>query len=692
MKKTILLACIILSMAACKNGQKEETRVIDKPNIEIKDGVLSPEVLWSMGRISDVSVSPDQKKITFGIKYFSIAENKGNTDIYSMNIDGSDLQRLTKTSANEFNAIWRPDGKKIGYISTKSGAPQIWEMNPDGSDKKQISNIEEGLEAFRYAPDQKHVYLIKSIKVNKSTSDIYPDLDKTSGIITSDLMYKHWDEWVKTVPHIFVADYDEKNISNETDILEGEPFEAPLRPFGGIEQVSWSPDSKKIAYTSRKLTGKAYALSTNSDIYIYDITTKETQNISKGIMGYDKAPVFSPDGKYIAWESMERDGYEADKDRLMVYDFASGEIKDYTKDFDQNANGLAWSEDGKYIYFISDHHAVDDIYRLDLASGEIITMTEGVHDYTSVIPAGEWLIGTKMSMKQPIEIYAVHATTKEEKQLSFVNKDILDQLKDITIQKRWIKTTDNKDMLTWVILPPDFDSTKTYPTILYCEGGPQSTVSQFWSFRWNFRIMASQGYIIVAPNRRGLPGFGQEWLEQISGDYGGQNMKDYLSAIDAVSKEKYVDANHLGCIGASYGGFSVYWLAGHHENRFKAFIAHCGIFNLEQMYLETEELWFTNWDLGGPYWDKSNKIAQRSYANSPHLFVEKWNTPIMVIHGEKDYRILASQGMSAFNAAVIRGIPAELLIFPDENHWVLQPQNGILWQRRFFNWLDKWLK
>jgi dipeptidyl aminopeptidase/acylaminoacyl peptidase len=497
---------------------------------------------------------------------------------------------------------------------------------------------------------------------------------------------------VQTVPHPFVAEYVDGKLMNPVDLLEGEPYESPMKPFGGVEQLDWSPDSKTIAYTSRKKTGKEYALSTNSDIYFYSLESKKTVNKTEGMMGYDQNPVFSPDGKYLAWESMERDGYEADKIRLFILNLETGEKTDYSAGFDQNSTNIVWSANSKALYFISCWHALTQVYQLDLDSKKISQITNGVHDYAFVAEAKDKLVGMKHSMSQPDEIYSIDPKTGAETELSFVNKSILDQLTLAKVEERWVKTTDNKDMLTWVIYPPHFDPSKKYPTILFCEGGPQSTVSQFWSYRWNFQQMAANGYIIVAPNRRGLPSFGTEWLEQISGDYGGQNMKDYLSAIDAVAKEPYVDKDKLGCVGASYGGFSVYWLAGHHEKRFKAFIAHDGMFNLEQQYLETEEMWFVNWDLGGPYWDKQNAVAQRSYANSPHLFVDKWDTPILVIHGEKDYRILASQGMAAFNAAVLRGVPAQMLIFPEENHWVLQAQNGILWQRVFKQWLDKWLK
>jgi dipeptidyl aminopeptidase/acylaminoacyl peptidase len=654
---------------------------------------LTPEVLWSFGRVGGVQVSPDGKKVLYSVSYYSIPENKGNSELFVMNTDGSDKQQITKTSVRESAAKWMKDGEHIAFIAPDDkGIAQLWIMKADGSDRNQISKREDGITDFAFSPDESKLLFVADVKYGEKTTDKYPDLPKTSGIIVKDLMYKHWDEWTQTIPHPFIADFTGTKIKEEKDILKGEPYESPMKPFGGIEQLAWSPDGKTIAYTCRKKTGKEYAISTNSDIYFYDIATGKTQNKTEGMMGYDQNPVFSPDGQWLAWQSMERDGYEADKNRLFIMNIATGEKKDLTAAFDQNAEALVWSTDSKSIYFVSVWHAVTQIYRADIADAKIVQITKGQHDYETVLPAGNKLIALKHSMSKPDEVYSVDPVTGAEQELSFENKQVLDQLEMGKVEERWVTTTDNKQMLVWVIYPPKFDPNKKYPTLLYCQGGPQSAVSQFWSYRWNFQVMAAHDYIIVAPNRRGLPGFGQEWLEQISGDYGGQNMKDYLSAIDAVAKEPFVDKDHLGCVGASYGGFSAYWLAGHHEKRFKAFIAHDGMFNLPQQYLETEEMWFVNWDLGGAYWDKNNAVAQRSYANSPHLFVDKWDTPILVIHGEKDYRILASQGMSAFNAAVLRGVPAELLIFPDENHWVLKPQNGILWQRTFFEWLDKWLK
>jgi len=694
MIKSVCLLALAATLFSFTNPKttKEMTMNLNPEVKKLASDVMTPEVLWSFGRIGEPVVSPDGTRVLYSVTNYNIEENKSYRDLYTVSVNGGAPVRITSTPEKESSAVWRPDGKKIGFLSSKSGEMQLWEMNLDGSEPIQISEIKGGISGFKYSPDGSKILFTADVKMKKDVHDLFPDLPKANAYLETDLMYKHWDEWVQTVPHPFVADFKDGKIANAVDLLEGEPYESPMKPFGGVEQLDWSPDGKTIAYTCRKKTGKEYALSTNSDIYFYNVETKKTENKTQGMVGYDQNPVFSPDGKWLAWESMERDGYEADKNRLFVMNLQTGEKTDMSANFDQNSSNLAWSSDSKTLYFVSCWHALTQVYRLDLASKKITQITKGVQDYAFVAEAKDILIGMKHSMSKPDEIYAINPKTGAETELSFLNKPILDQLTLSKVEERWIKTTDNKEMLTWVIYPPHFDPNKKYPTILFCEGGPQSTVSQFWSYRWNFQQMAANGYIVVAPNRRGLPGFGMEWLEQISGDYGGQNMKDYFSAIDAVAKEPFVDKDKLGCVGASYGGFSVYWLAGHHEKRFKAFIAHDGMFNLEQQYLETEEMWFVNWDLGGPYWDKTNAVAQRSYANSPHLFVDKWDSPILVIHGEKDYRILASQGMAAFNAAVLRGVPAQMLILPEENHWVLQPQNGILWQRVFKQWLDKWLK
>ncbi len=672
-----------------KNGSGDTSRGYKMPDLKLASDVMTPEVLWSFGRIGGVCISPDLKTLVYSITYFNKEEDRSYTDLYTLSIADGEITQVTNTGQNESEPTWTPDGKRIAYMAKG----QLWEINPDGTGIRQVTDIEGGINGYLYAPDGSKIVYLKDVKLEPTVQDLYPDLPKAKARIINNQFYRHWNDWVDGYTHIFIADYSPSHsIKSGKDIMEGEKWESPVRPWGGVEQLAWTKDCKNLIYTSRKKEGIDYAESTNSDLYSYNLETQKTVNLTDGMMGYDQNPVISPDGKWLAWESMERDGYEADKIRLYIMALESSEKQDYSMELDQHVTHLAWSADSKTIWFISDYHATDEIYSLNMDDLKIRKHTEGVHNYTSVIPAGDILIATKVSMSKPAEIYKVDPKDGKDEELSFVNRNLLSQLEMGKVEKRLVKTTDNKDMLVWIIYPPHFDPNKKYPTILYCEGGPQSTVSQFWSYRWNFQMMAANGYIIVAPNRRGLPGFGQEWLEQISGDYSGQNIKDYLSAIDEVKKEPYVDADRLGCIGASYGGYSVYYLAGHHQKRFKAFIAHCGIFDLKMQYYTTEEMWFANWDMGGAPWEKSNKIAQRTFVNSPDLFVGNWDTPILVIHGQKDFRIDVSQGMAAFNVARMRGIPAQYLYFPEESHWVLGCQNGILWQRTFAAWLDKWLK
>ena len=694
MKKIALFIFIAMTIISCtqkESGQVAKNYVPETP--KLSSDVMTPEVLWSFGRLGGATVSPDGTQVLYTVTYYNIEENKSYRDIYSIPVAGGEAKNLTNTASNEYNVVWRPDGKKIGYLSSASGSVQLWEMNPDGTDMRQVSEIDGGIFGFQYAPDMSKIYYLQTVKLDNDIHDLFPDLPKANARLETDIMYRHWDTWHDyTYNHIFIADYSDGKVGAGKDIMTGERFNSPMKPFGGTEQIVWSPDSKTLAYVCKKKVGKEYAVSTNSDIYMYDVASGKTSNFTEGMMGYDQNPVYSPDGKFLAWESMERDGYESDKNRLFVADLETGEKKDYTANFDQNAAGLSWSADSKSIYFISDIHATDEIYKLELADNSITRLTDGVHNYQSAVPVGNQLLAQKVSMSQPAELYLVDPATGKDEALTTVNKGILDQLTMGKVEKRWMETTDGKQMAVWVIYPPHFDPNKKYPALLYNQGGPQGTVSQFWSYRWNFQMMAANDYIVVAPNRRGLPGFGQEWNEQISKDYGGQNIKDLLTSIDEMAKEPFVDETKLGAVGASYGGYSVMYLAGNHEKRFKAFIAHDGIFNFEHMYTSTEEMWFVDFDYGGAYWDKDNAAAQRSYSFSPHKYVQNWDTPILIVQGEKDYRVPAEQGMAAFNAAVLRGVPAEMLYLPEENHWVLQPQNGILWQRVFFNWLDKWLK
>ena len=719
---------ILVGLVLLGSPSKAEDVKIGKQNIKLTSNLMTPEALWAMGRIGACEASADGKQIVYQVGYYSVKANKSQQKIAIINADGTGNTTLTTGTKSETDPTWL--NGKIVFLT----GGQIWTMNPDGTDRKQISKTSKDIEGFKFSPDGKKVILLHSIDFYEIIKKNPDDLPKATGRLVTDLMYRHWDHYVESIQHPFVTNVTMENgelkIDNdaEVDILEGEPYECPMEPFGGIEQLDWSPDSKLIAYTCRKKTGLAYSISTDSDIYIYNIGTRETKNLCKSEgyvepeidpttsmkyqkvnapenlknnVGYDQNPQFSPDGKYVAWLSMERDGYEADRNRLCCYDLATGEKKYLTESFDSNVDDFVWSDSkDAMIYFIGVWHATENLYAINW-KGELKQMTETWDDFGSIhlMNNGKQLLMERHNFTSPADLYIVTPNFKKPEkttitQLTFENKHILDQLAKPTVQQRWVKTSDGKEMLTWIILPPNFDESKKYPTLLFCEGGPQSPVSQFWSYRWNFMIMASQGYIVVAPNRRGLPGFGQEWLEEISGDWTGQCMQDYLAAIDdAANNLSYVDKDHLGAVGASFGGFSVYYLAGIHEKRFKAFIAHDGAFNLAAMYTETEENWFSNWEYDEAYWHRPQlPNAKKTYHDSPHKMVEKWDTPILCIHGEKDYRINATQGMSAFNAARMKGIPAELLIFPDENHWVLKPQNGVLWQRTFFNWLDRWLK
>lgn len=717
---SLAIAAIICCSSMNSTAQTMIGKTTDINQITTGDR-MTPEALWAMGRIGGAAASPDGKTIVYQVAYYSVKENKSHQTLYRVNADGKDTRALTTTAANESDAAWIAGGQRIAFLSKG----QLWSMNADGTDRKQLTNSDIEIEGFSFSPDEKKVILIKSLPYHESIKKNPEDLPLATGRLVTDLNYRHWDHYVESVAHPFVANVTSNGIDNGIDIIDGEPYECPMAPFGGIEQLAWSPDSKSIAYTCRKKTGVDYAISTDSDIYLYDLSTGATRNICKPAnykapavnatkslknqtvnhqegdcnVGYDTNPQFSPDGKYVAWLSMKHDGYESDRNRLCIYNLSNGEKFYAAESFDSNVDAFCWAADSKNIYFIGCWHACVNMYQTNL-NGEVRQLTDDWMDFGSIQMLGSSgkILASRHSISQADELYIITPGKDVKKtkvsQLTFENEAFYKHLEMGKVQERWVKTTDGKQMQVWIILPPHFDSSKKYPALLFCEGGPQSPVSQFWSYRWNFQIMAANDYIVVAPNRRGLPGYGSEWNEEVSGDWTGQCMNDYLAAIDdAANNLPYVDKERLGCVGASFGGFSVYYLASHHDKRFKAFIAHDGAFNLESMYTDTEEAWFSNWEYDDAYWNKDkSERARRTYDNSPHRFVDKWDTPILCIHGEKDYRINANQGFGAFNAARMHGIPAELLIFPDENHWVLKPQNGILWQRTFFGWLDKWLK
>jgi len=659
---------------------------------------LTPEMLWKLGRVSDPQISYDGRYVIYSVKYYDLAANKGQSDLYRITSDGKSILRLTNTpNANEFNGRWMSDGK-IAYLDDSEGDMALYTMNGDGTEKFKAPNMPLNISAFGFSYINGMIYFTQDVKIDKTVQDLYPDLPKATGKIYEALMLRHWNAWEdESYSHIFIGKFRNGALMDEpVDIMKGERYDAPLQPFGGDEQICWSNDGSRLAYTCKKLNGKDGANSTNSDIYVYSVYNQKTENMSAANKGYDVNPQFSADGMKLIWLSMEHDGYEADKNNIMVYDYGLMNQANLTDAFFYSPEKALFGGDGKSVYFNAAIDGVIQLFNINLAQHKINQVTTQMQDVADFCVGEkgntEIVIGNIMSISMPNELYLINPSGGKPKKITNVNAEILSRIQMGNVEKREIKATDGKDILTWVIYPPGFNAKdkKKYPAILFCQGGPQSPVSQFFSYRWNFQLMAAMGYIVVAPNRRGLPGFGQGWTDQIAGDWGGQAMRDLLSAMDDVSGEPFVDKDKLGCVGASYGGYSVYWLAGNHEKRFKCFIAHCGVFDMTSMYGATEEMFFVNHDFKGPYWKKEN---QQQYDNfSPHRYVQNWDAPMLVIHNEKDFRVPVTQGMEAFTAAQMQGIPSRFLYFPDEGHWVLKPQNSVLWQRVFFDWLDRYLK
>ena len=665
---------------------------------EKAEGKFTPEIMWKMSRIGQQVLSEDGSKLIYTVTQYNLAENRGITRLWLRDMATAEECAITDYNSTNTAPQWLSDNR-ISFMSNRTGSMQAWAMDIDGQNLTQLTDIEGGIEGFGIAGD--HAFYVQRVKVAPlKGSDKYADMDKSKVRLYDDLMVRHWDYWDDgSYLHIFAADYKDGKIVDGVDIIGADKaYDAPLAPYFDTAEIRLSPDGSMLAYTCKPLTGVDYALSTDSDIFLYDFATKATRNLSKEaaaqgdekFVGYDKYPVFSPDGTKVAFRSQRRPGNEADQQRLWVFDLATNECTYITRGQDYCVTEVAW-DGNEAIYFVLPWRGTHQVAHIDLA-GNMKHITKGNHDINTFTFAGGKIVANMNTISKAVELYDVNLESGELTQLTDVNREVYDNIKFGEVQERWITTTDGKKMLTWVILPPDFDPTKKYPTLLYCQGGPQSTVSQFWSYRWNFQLMAAEGYVIVAPNRRGCPSFGQEWTDQISGDYSGQNIRDYLAAIDEVSKEPWVDTDHRGCVGASYGGYSTYYLAGVHEGRFKAFIAHCGIFNFESMYGHTEELFFVTNDYGGAYWESDNATAMRSYANSPHKKVANWDSPIMIITGEKDYRIPYSQSLEAFTAARVQGLDARLVSFENEAHQVFQPQNSVVWNREFFGWLNKYLK
>lgn len=619
-------------------------------SVQAQTQVMTPETLWKLGRVSPIKVSDNNKMLYYSVTTPNVAENDFRTDYYQIGLDGKGLKEIDKD-------------------------------NP-------------ALKQEKSTADGKYTLSHEAVKVKKVLgADYYENLDKSDVYVYDGLDYRHWDTWNDgTYSHVILTNNQSQK---KVDLLEGEPYYSPQKPFGGGSDYIFSPDGKKVIYVAKKVEGTAYALSTNTDLYEYDIKTGKTINLTENNKGYDTYPSFSPNG-HLTWLQMKRDGYEADKNDIIVR--YNGSDMNLTAQWNGTVNSYVWSEDGKKVYFTAPVNGTTQLFEVNFPAMTQVAitvkqLTEGDFDVTGIVKIFEdKAVLTRTDYNTATEVYQYHFGKKDWKKITSVNDEMYAKITKSKVEKRFVETTDGKQMLTWIIYPPNFDPNKKYPTLLYCQGGPQSPVSQFYSFRWNFQVMAAQGYIIVAPNRRGLPGFGVEWNEAISKDWAGQPMRDYLSAIDDISKEKYVDSNRLGAVGASYGGYSVYYLAGIHEKRFKTFIAHCGVFNLESMYGTTEEVFFPNWDTGGAYWDTDNEDAQRAYNEfNPINNVSKWDTPMLVIHGGKDYRVPIGQGQEAFQAAQLQGIKSRFVYIPEENHWVLSPQNALVWQGEFFRWLKETL-
>jgi dipeptidyl aminopeptidase/acylaminoacyl peptidase len=675
-KSLLIIACLIYSLAAVSQGQVD----------------FNAELLWKLKRLNGGVVNATASSVLFTATSFDMEKDAGTTKVYIYNLANKSYNEISSSAFPKMIAPKWMSSERIAFLTNTDKEQSIISVNSEGEDPVVHATFDLGsIQDFLFSPNANYLVTLQAVKVSETIKEQNSDLPNANAYIKNELMYRHWDTWKDEYrTHLFLHTVKEGKVNLKgKDLLEGEPYDGVLPPFGGLDGVSFSKDEEKVVYVSKKQSGGKFATSTNSDLYTYSILEGTTINTTKNYKGYDTHPSFSPNGKYMAWLSMEKDGFESDKNTIVIRDLTDGSDEIITKEIDLSIIDYTWSSDEKTIYFLANINATNQLFTYDLKKGKYEQITDGIHDYVSIAEAGKELIAMRQSMLVPNDLYSVKIKNGEAIQLTDFNADLLGDIAKPTVEKRWITTSDNKKMLTWVILPPNFDEKKKYPALLYCQGGPQSPVSQFFSYRWNFRLMASEGYVVIAPNRRGLPGFGQEWNDAISKDWGGQPMLDYLAAVDEVKKEKYVDESRIGAVGASYGGYSVYYLAGIHEGRFKSFISHCGLFNMTSWYGSTEEIFFANWELGGPYWLPENQ--EGFIKNSPHTNVGKWDTPMLVIHGGKDYRVPENQGLEAFQAAQLLGLKSRLLYFPTENHWILQPQNALLWHREFYKWLRETL-
>ncbi len=672
---------------------------------------MTPELLWKLGRLGDVAASRDGQYIAYVVRRYDLKANDGTSSIHIIAThtrkDRILVGNLDSAACLQFVA--GKNGLRLYYVGgPKKPQPenggedreqrrpkaQVWSVPASGGTPLQVTHIKRGVANLRVAPTGTRLAFTVRVKLDPTVNEIYKDLPKAKARIIDHLMYRHWNTWFDySYNHIHIAALDKDGrAAKPVDLMQGIRANCPLEPFGGVEQYAWSPDGREIAYTAKIVNDSAE--STDSDIYLVDISGRQpTRCITAGMDGYDMNPTYSPNGMYIAFQSMKRAGFESDRDRIMLFDRAAGSIRELTKGLDQDTHHVAWMPDSASLVFMSEHRGTDQLFQIQVRDGTVSQLTRGWFnwDIGTVIGDGAQLLVKRQSMLRPKELFLLRVADGDARPVTHINDGTYKNLELPTVKQRWIRSSDGAHVQCWVVYPPDFDPHKKWPMLTYCQGGPQGQIGQWFSYRWNFHLMAARGYVVLAPNRRGLPGFGRAWNDEISGDWGGQAMQDILAATDAMMVEPYIDTRHMAAIGASFGGYTVYWLMGHSRDRFCCMVAHAGVFDLESMYGSTEELWFPNWDLGGPYW-KSARIQRKYDQFSPNRFVGNWRTPLLVIHGEKDFRVPVTQGMEAFTAAKVQGIPARFLYFPTECHWVLKPQNGVLWHRVFFEWLDRWCR
>jgi dipeptidyl aminopeptidase/acylaminoacyl peptidase len=663
---------------------------------------LTPERLWQLTRLGSVCLSPDGNTVAYVARRYNLPENQGRSEIHVLDLQTRQDRLLIGDlkNADSLQFATTSHGLRLMYVAVPAGeqfreaTPQVWSTDLGGAAPLQVTAVAAGVSNLKVSPTSTHIAFTSEVKLDKTVNELYPDLPLADARIIDSLLYRHWDSWHDyAFSHVHVARLNDDGRAGETvDLMRGLHADCPLPPTGSAEQFNWSPDGREIAYTAKIVNDPAE--STDSDIYVVPADgSGSAECLTPGMNGFDTNPVYSPDGSSIAFHSMQRAGFEADKNRILLFDRASKGIRDLTAKLDQTTHDVTWLPDSQSLVFMSEFRGCDQLFCLHLQDQGITQISRGTLNWSlrGVLPDGETLLVDSQSMLRPQELELLKRSDASTRTLTHLNDDLLSSLELPKITERWVTASDGQRVHCWVIYPPDFDPLKRWPLITYCQGGPQSQVGQWFSYRWNFHLMAANGYVIVAPNRRGLPGFGCQWNDQISGDWGGQAMQDILAATDAMMVEPYIDAQRMAAVGASFGGYSVYWLMGNHQDRFRCMIAHAGVFNLESMYGSTEEIWFSNWDLGGPYW-KSPAVQQKYDQFSPHRFVANWRTPLLIVHGEKDFRIPVTQAMEAFTAAQLNGVPSRFLYFPEEGHWVQGPQNGILWHRLFFDWLDRHCK